>query len=70
MRKSQRQSSSNLRTEDFDSSVVDAAWAYHEQIGGSHAKGTVPVEVAAFIAGACWSAYMLVAEKEEQRSKQ
>jgi hypothetical protein len=34
-----------------DSSVVQAAWAYHRQIGG-HAKGNVPVEVAAFIAGA------------------
>jgi hypothetical protein len=27
----------------------------------------VPVEVAAFIAGACWARQVIVAEKEEQR---
>ena len=70
MRNTRRQLEHDLGTENFDSSVLEAAWIYHRQIGGSHAKGTVPVEVAAFIAGACWSAYMLVAEKEEQRSKQ
>ena len=70
MRYAPQQSSSNLGRDDFDSSVVEAAWTYHQQIGGSHAKGNVPVEVAAFIAGACWSAHMLVAEKEEQLRNQ
>ena len=70
MRYAQPQSRSNLRMENFDSSVVEAAWAYHRQIGGSHAKRNVPVEVAAFIAGACWGRHMLVAEKEEQLRKQ
>ena len=68
MRKPQQRSRANLGTDDFDSSVVQAAWAYHRQIGGQ-AKGNVPVEVAAFIAGACWAAHMLVAEKEEQLRK-
>jgi len=63
------ESKSNLGTDNFDSSVVQAAWTYHRQIGGSHAKGNVPVEVAAFIAGACW-ARMLVAEKEVQSRNQ
>src|SRR6516164_9006318 len=52
MRTAPQQSSSNLGKLDFDSSVVEAAWTYHQQIGGSRAKGKVPVEVAAFIAGA------------------
>jgi hypothetical protein len=68
MRKSQRQSRSNLGTEDFDSLVVEAAWVYHRQIG-SQAKANMPVEVAAFIAGACWGAHMLVAGTKEQLSK-
>jgi hypothetical protein len=50
--------------------ACEAAWTYHQRIGGSHAKGDVPVEVAAFIAGACWSAHMLVAEKEERLRNQ
>ena len=65
MRKERRESKPNRGADDFDSSVVEAAWAYHQQIGCSHAKGNVPVEVAAFIAGACWCAHMLVAEKEK-----
>ena len=39
----------------FDSSVIEAVWAYHVQIRAAPAKGYVPVEVAAFIAGACWA---------------
>jgi hypothetical protein len=42
----QRRCDSNLGKGDFDSSVVETAWAYHQQIRGSHAKGDVPVEVA------------------------
>lgn len=41
--------------DNFDSSVIEAAWAYHVQIRAGPAKGCVPVEVAAFIAGACWA---------------
>jgi uncharacterized membrane protein len=70
MRETRRQSRSNLGTENFDSSVVEAAWTYHRQIGDSHAKGNVPVEVAAFLAGACWGARMLIAEKEVQSRNQ
>jgi len=68
MRYAPQQSSSNLGR--VDSSVVEAAWTYHQQIGGSRAKGNVPVEEAAFIAGACWGAHLLVAEKEEQLRNQ
>jgi hypothetical protein len=63
MRETERQSRSNLATDDFDSSVVEAAWNYHRQIGGSHAKGNVPVELAAFIAGACWARQVLLGDE-------
>jgi hypothetical protein len=69
MRNTRRQLEHDLGTENFDSSVLEAAWIYHRQIGGSHAKGNVPVEVAAFLAGACW-AHLLVAEKEVQSRNQ
>jgi hypothetical protein len=59
MRKAWRQSNLNLRTDDFDSSVFQAAWAYHQQIGARHAKGNLPIEVPAFIAGACWARQLL-----------
>jgi hypothetical protein len=59
MRQAGRQSNLNLGTDDFDSSVVEAAWAYHVQIRAGNAKGYVPVEVAAFIAGACWAKQVL-----------
>jgi hypothetical protein len=51
MRTAQRQSTSDLGTDNFDSSVVEAAWAYHRRIGAGGVKGYIPVEVAAFIAG-------------------
>jgi hypothetical protein len=66
MLKASQRSNSSLERENFDSSVVEAAWAYHRRIGGSHTKRNTPVEVVAFIAGACWGAHILVAEKEEQ----
>jgi hypothetical protein len=49
-----------LGTNDFDSSAVQAAYAYHLKIGASHAKGNVSVGVAAFIAGACWAKQVLL----------
>ena len=55
MPEERKRSKPNLGMNDFDSSVVQAAYAYHLQIGASHAKGNVSVEVAAFIAGACWA---------------
>jgi hypothetical protein len=55
----------NLGTDSFDSSVVEAAWAYHRQIG-CRAKGNVPVEVAAFIAGACLAKEVLVGERKDK----
>ena len=63
MRLVPQQSGSNLGKDRFDSSVIEAARAYHQQIGAGHAKSNVPVEVAAFIAGACWGARMFFAEK-------
>jgi hypothetical protein len=65
MRTMRRQLERDLGTDDFDSSVVQAAWAYHVQIG-SGAKGNVPVELAAFIAGACWARQMIVAEGKDK----
>jgi hypothetical protein len=59
MRRAGRQSNLNLGTDDFGSSVVEAAWAYHVQIRADTAKGYVPVELAAFIAGACWAKQVL-----------
>ena len=59
MRHQRRQPKPNLGTEDFDSAVVEAAWAYHVQIRAGNAKGYVPVELAAFIAGACWAKQVL-----------
>jgi hypothetical protein len=64
MRKARQQSKPNLRTDNFDSSVVQAAWTYDQQIGAGYAKGNVRAEVAAFIAGACWAKEVL-AEKGE-----
>ena len=54
------ESKSNLGTDNFDSSVVQAAWAYHMQIGVGGPKSNVSVELAAFIAGACWAKQVLV----------
>jgi hypothetical protein len=65
MRRAERQSKSNLGTGDFDSSVVEAARAYHMQFSALYAKSHTPVEVAAFIAGACWARQVLVGEKKE-----
>jgi hypothetical protein len=64
MRRAARKSKSNLGTGAFDSSVVEVARAYHLQIGTGHAKGYMPVEVAAFIAGARWAKQVLVGKKE------
>jgi hypothetical protein len=55
--------------DNFDSSSVEAAWTYHRQIGGSHAKGNVPVEVAAFLAGACWAKQVFAEHDEELRAE-
>ena len=66
MREPERQSRSNLGTDDFDSSVIQAAWAYHMRIGVGGPKGNVPVELAAFIAGACWARQVIVAEGKDK----
>jgi len=65
MRDKLRQSRLNLGTDDFDSSVVQAAWAYHRQIGVGGPKSNVPVELAAFIAGACWARQVIVGEGKD-----
>ena len=66
MRQKRRESKPNLGADDFDSSVVEAAWTYHQQIDAG-AKGRVPVEVAAFIAGACWAKQVLKSGEKEDR---
>jgi len=38
IRKARRQSKTNLGTDNFDSSVVEAAWTYHQQIEAGDAK--------------------------------
>ena len=63
MRNNGRQPKPDLGTENFDSAVVQAAYTYHRQIGAGHAKGNVPIEVAAFSAGACWAKEVLVGER-------
>ena len=65
MRNTRRQLERDLATDNFDSSVLEAAWTYHRQIG-CHAKGNVPVEVAAFIAGACLAKEVLVGERKDK----
>jgi hypothetical protein len=67
MRISGRRSDSNLGKDDFDSSVVEAAWTYHMQIGVDGDKGYIPVEVAAFIAGACWARQVLLGDEKEDK---
>jgi hypothetical protein len=64
MRNTRRQLERDLGTDDFDSSVVEAAWAYHRQLG-ANAKGHVPVEVAAFIAGACLARQLFLGDPKE-----
>jgi hypothetical protein len=56
----------HLGTDDFDSSVVQAAWAYHTQIGVGGPRSNVPVELAAFIAGACWARQVIVAKGKDR----
>jgi len=65
MRNTRRQLEHGLGTDDFDSSVVQAAWAYHTQLGVGGPKSNAPVEFAAFIAGACWAKEVLVGERME-----
>jgi hypothetical protein len=57
-----RQSGSSLGTNAFDSEMLEAARIYHLQLAHGQAKGYMPVEVAAFIAGACWAKQVIVAE--------
>jgi hypothetical protein len=70
MRLAPQRSSSNSERVTSILRLLKQLGPIHQQIGGRHAKGNVPVEVAAFIAGACWDAHMLVAEKEEQLRNQ
>ena len=55
----------NLALDNFDSAIVEAAWTYHLQTSAAATKGNVPVEVAAFIAGACWAKQTLKSYKGE-----
>jgi len=65
MRDTLQQSRLNLGTDDFDSSVVQAGWVYHRQISVGCPKSNAPVELAAFIAGACWARQVMVGEGKD-----
>ena len=67
MREASRQSNSNLGLDTLDSSMAEAAWAYHLEIGAGDAKGYVPVEVAAFIAEASWAKQVLKSWEKEDK---
>jgi len=45
--------------------MVEAALVYYQELAHGQAKGYVPVEVAAFIAGACWARQLLLGEEKE-----
>ena len=49
----------------FDLEMVEAARFYQLQHAYGRAKSYIPVEVAAFIAGACWARQVLVGKKRE-----
>jgi hypothetical protein len=46
--------------------MLEAARIYHLQLAHGRAKGYMPVEVAAFIAGACWAKQVLVGERKDK----
>jgi hypothetical protein len=58
------QSKKNLGMDTFSSEMLEAARFYHLQHANRQAKGYVPVEIAAFIAGACWARQVLVEEEK------
>lgn len=67
MRQAQRQSKPNLGRNAFDLKMLEAARFYHLQLAHGQAKGYMPVEVSAFIAGACWAKQVLMScEKEDK----
>jgi hypothetical protein len=59
-----RQSKPYAETSDFNQRIVDAAGVYQRQLVDGSARGYMPVEVAAFVAGACWARQLLASEKE------
>jgi hypothetical protein len=65
-RLARRQSGLTLETNAFDTEMLDAARVYHLHVAHGQAKGYVPVEVAAFIAGACWAKQVIVGEGKDK----
>ena len=63
MRGEPRQSESNLGTDNFDAEMAEAALVYRRELAPGRAKGYVPVEVAAFIVGACWARQVLLGDE-------
>jgi hypothetical protein len=66
MRKEPLQSESNLGTDSFDAEMVEAALIYHRERVANLARGEVPVEVVAFVAGACWARQVLLGDDKEE----
>jgi hypothetical protein len=67
MRNEPRQSESNLGTDSFDAEMVEAALVYHWELAPGRANGYVPVDVAAFIAGACWARQVLLGDEKKEK---
>ena len=67
MRKEPLQSESNLGTDSFDAEMVEAALIYHRERVANLARGEVPVEVVAFVAGACWARQVLLGDDKEDK---
>jgi hypothetical protein len=53
-------------TDPFDSEMVEVALVYHRELAHRQAKGYVPVEVRAFIAGACWAKQVLLGGRNKR----
>jgi hypothetical protein len=66
MYKEPRQRESNFGADSFDAEMVEAALIYHQERVADLARGEVPVEVVAFVAGACWARQVLLGDDKEE----
>ena len=62
-----RQSKPYAETNDFNQQIIEAAGVYQRQLVDGSATGYMPVEVAAFIAGACWARQVLASGTKKYR---
>jgi hypothetical protein len=59
-----RKSEPDVRTNDFELEMLEAARIYQQQLLDGRAQAYMPAEVAAFIAGACWARQVLAKQNE------